>query len=350
MNGSAQPRMVHLVGSVALANEEDVFRTASEILGDHLKRIPDGETGVRGNWIGWQADVMARTPALEREPDSGKAYGLRVRYRVRSGVEASAVAFGSLGYADAALASYETFARLKDQGAVRRFTRFLVCLPTPLASVTGFLAPDARAVVEPAYEAQLLAELDRICSSIPRDQLAIQWDTAIEFGILEGVMPTHLPDPRHDIIERLVRLGNRVPEEVELGYHLCYGDANHQHFVQPKDAGLLVDVANAIGAGLRRSVNWIHLPVPRERDDTAYYTPLKNLNLHPETELYLGLVHYTDGVEGTRRRMRSAAQTIEEFGIGTECGLGRRPADTMVPLLREHREAAEAQLDGATVV
>ncbi len=342
MTPSAYQRMVHLVGSIPLANEEEVFRTASKILGDRVKRIPDGETGVRRNWIAWQADVFARVPGLELLPDSGKDYGARIRYRLRPGIEPSALAFDALGYADAALASYATFARLKADGAIRPATRFQVCLPTPLAPVTAFMALDSRGAVEPAYEAQLLAELERICAAIPHDQLALQWDTAIEFGILEGVMPTHLTDPRREIVERLVRVGDRVPDEVELGYHLCYGDASHQHFVQPRDAGLLVEVANAMCARLRRRVNWIHLPVPRERDDAAYYAPLKELKLDPETELYLGLVHYTDGVEGTRQRMTAAARTVAEFGIGTECGLGRRPAETTAPLLRLHREAAEA--------
>ena len=38
------------------------------------------------------------------------------------------------------------------------------------------------------------------------------------------------------MVERLVRLGHRVPTDIELGYHLCYGDAGHQHFVEPEDA------------------------------------------------------------------------------------------------------------------
>jgi hypothetical protein len=205
-----------------------------------------------------------------------------------------------------------------------------------------YLAPESRAAVEPAYEAQLLAELERVCGGIPHDQLAIQWDTAVEFGILEGIFPAHLTDPRRDIVERLVRLGERVPEAVELGYHRCYGDSGHRHFTQPKDTDLLVSVANAACAGLGRRVDWIHLPVPRERDDAAYFAPLQGLALHAGTDLYLGLVHYTDGLEGTRRRMATAAQVVEDFGIGTECGLGRRPAETVVPLLRLHREAAEA--------
>lgn len=340
MTAQTARRPVLLVGSVPLADEEAVFRTASAILGEQIARIPDGETGVRSNWIGWQSAVFARTPTLERMPDSGKDYGVPIRYRLRPGVAADVVAFDNLGYADAALASYRTFARLKEEGTIRPATRFQVCLPTPLAPITAFLAPESRAAVEPAYEARMLAELDAICAGIPHDRLAIQWDTAIEFGILEGVMPTHLADPRRDILDRLVRVGERVPVDVEMGYHLCYGDAGHRHFVQPEDAANLVAVANALSARIRRPINWIHMPVPRERDDAAFFAPLADLALHPETELYLGLVHYTDGVEGARKRIEAARRFAPAFGVATECGLGRRPPETVAPLMEIHRDVA----------
>jgi hypothetical protein len=48
------------------------------------------------------------------------------------------------------------------------------------------------------------------------------------------------------------------------------------------------------------------MPVLRNRNDDAYFAPLRRLTPHPETELYLGLVHFTDGVEGTRRRIATA--------------------------------------------
>src|SRR2546430_3323840 len=54
-----------------------------------------------------------------------------------------------------------------------------------------------------------------------------------------------------------------------------------------------------------------HLPVPRDRTDPAYYAPLAALRLRPETELYLGLVHATDGVEGSARRMEVARRSEE---------------------------------------
>jgi len=60
--------------------------------------------------------------------------------------------------------------------------------------------------------------------------MAIQWHVAVEFALLEGEA---LSDPgRHSraIVERLIRIGERVPVGVELGYHLCYSDAGHKHF------------------------------------------------------------------------------------------------------------------------
>ena len=206
---------------------------------------------------------------------------------------------------------------------------------------SAFVVPEDQAEVEPVYEAALLNELARITAAIPQGELSIQWDTAVEFAILEGVMPTFLADSKADILERLIRLGNRVPVPAELGYHLCYGDAGHKHFKEPEDTDKLVEVANALSAGIRRPINWIHLPVPRNRVDAAYYGPLRHLRLHPETELSLGVVHVTDGVEGTLTRIKAAQQCVAEFGVATECGLGRRPPDPIPVLLRIHSQVTE---------
>jgi hypothetical protein len=195
--------------------------------------------------------------------------------------------------------------------------------------------------VEPVYEATMLTELDSITSTIRQDELAIQWDTAVEFTILEGVMPTFMAGSKAEILEWFRRLGNRVPAPAEMGYHLCYGDAGHKHFKEPEDTGKLVEVANAIGAAIRRPINWIHMPVPRNRSDAAYYAPLRHVRLHSETELYLGLVHFTDGVEGTLKRIKAAQQFVTDFGVATECGFGRRPPDTIPELLRIHSQVAE---------
>jgi hypothetical protein len=340
-NPERQPSGALLIGSVPLGSAAEAFRTASSILGDRLLRIPDGETGDRSNWIAWQAKVIEKNPCFELVPQEATEYaGLRP-FRLRPKIAVDEIKFGPLGYADAAKSSYAKFAQMKAEGLIPAHCRFQISLPTPLAPMTAYITDEDRAAVEPLYEAQLLSELAEMVRAIPEDELAIQWDVAVEFGILEGVFwKAHFSDPEGGIIERLVRLCDAVPGKVEVGYHLCYGDSGHQHFKQPKDAAMMVLVANRVAADGRRKINWMHLPVPRNRTDDAFYAPLRHLTLHPETELYLGLVHYTDGVEGTRKRIEIAQRAVPSFGVATECGMGRRPPETVPDLMRIHAEVA----------
>ncbi|MGH7354006.1 MAG: class I SAM-dependent methyltransferase [Candidatus Rokuibacteriota bacterium] len=319
-----------------LASAEVVFRTVAVELGDRVRRIPDGETGPRSDWIVWQLPVFTTLGQLEVVPPGPNSWRPLPRVRLGEGVRPESVTFGALGYADAASASYRVFARLKRDGLVPVACRFQVCLPTPLAPISAFVVPDHQGLLEPIYEAQLLGELRTILQDVPHDQLAIQWDTNFEFGMLEGVFPVWFDDVKGGILERLLRLSRHVPPDVQLGYHFCYGDVQHRHFKEPADAGKPVDIANALAASLGRPLNWIHLPVPRDRVDEAYYAPLRELRLRPETELYLGLIHHTDGAEGTARRMEVARRFVSGFGIATECGWGRRPPATIPELLRIH--------------
>ena len=50
---------VYLVGSVPMADAEQVFETVSAAFGSELKRIPDGETGDRADWITWLKPVFS---------------------------------------------------------------------------------------------------------------------------------------------------------------------------------------------------------------------------------------------------------------------------------------------------
>jgi hypothetical protein len=148
-------------------------------------------------------------------------------------------------------------------------------------------------------------------------------------------------DAGGELTWRITELGNMVPATVELGFHLCYGDFGHQHFVQPKDMSVLATLAGQIVAGLRRPLDWVHMPVPRDRDDDAYFAPMRRLRLPADTELFLGLIHATDGMDGVRRRIAAAQQWVPAFGVATECGLGRRAPESIPALLRLHRAAAD---------
>jgi len=135
-------------------------------------------------------------------------------------------------------------------------------------------------------------------------------------------------------------LAMHVPAGIELLFHFCYGDSNHKHVVEPNDMGDMVDMANRLSADIKRPINLIHMPVPRDRADDAYFEPLSRLRVRPETELSLGLVHYTDGVAGTRKRLGTAEKHAARFSIATECGFGRRDPATIPELLRIHSAVA----------
>ena len=141
----------------------------------------------------------------------------------------------------------------------------------------------------------------------------------------------------------LAGLANRVPSDIDLLFHFCYGDSNHRHVVEPVDMTDMVDMATQLSALVKRPINLLHMPVPRDRSDDAYFAPLQKLKLRPETQLALGLVHHTDGIEGTKRRIAAANKFARGFAIGTECGFGRRNPETIPELLRIH--AAASALD-----
>ena len=96
-----------------------------------------------------------------------------------------------------------------------------------------------------------------------------------------------------------------MPATIELGYHLCYGSPADDHVIQLKDAGIMVEIVNAVSTGVRRPIQFFHLPVPKPRTDDAYFAPLAGLKLRPETELYLGLVH-RDDMAGNAARFAAA--------------------------------------------
>ena len=335
-------RKIHLVGSAPFGTAEEMFRTAAAHLGPNLKRLPDGEVGERDSWIKWQHARIGRSPQF-RLADVDPVYVPVPPYELVEGVmDAGAIELPDLGYAGAAIDSFETFRELTEEGVIPGDIRFQVGLPTPLSVASAYVVPASRDLFETAYARAMGGELERILAAIPAAKLAIQWEAAVEFALLEGLFPSHLGDDMPGgIADRLAGLVDLVPAGVEAGIHLCYGDSGHRHFCEPADTGHLVAVANGVSARARRSVDWIHMPVPKERDDEAYFAPLADLRLTPGCELYLGLVHMTGGIAGTRRRIAAAERVVRDFGIATECGFGRRPPDTIPDLFRQHVEAAE---------
>lgn len=331
------PGRIHFVGSIGLDSVEDVFRAVGSRYGARLARIPDGEPGPRRLWVSFQYPVLRASPYLRPDP-SGEVRPTSgfPKLCLAEGVTASEVTFGELGYAREAKGSYVDFCAARQRGEIAPGVRFQVCLPTPMGVIYAFCTRRNLLEIEEPYEAAMIAEVRRICAAIPHEDLCIQWDFCHEMIILDGQQQGHFPDERAsmaDIMARMRRLGSAVPESVEMGVHLCYGDFGARHMLEPRDAGKLVEVANELVGAFPRPMNYIHMPVPVSRADDAYFAPLERLDLNRDTELYLGLIHAADGEEGTLKRIEVARRHVEGFGVSTECGISRARKPELVRTL-----------------
>ncbi len=323
-----------LVGSANVTGAEELFRLVAATSGDTVKRIPDGERGRRVNWLAAQGPFLFAAPELEAVDAGANRYGSRgqvgKRFRPRDGVDLSAVTL-DLPYVEDALESFAAFAALQDEGVLDADVRMQICIPTAMATCLALIDPEAQRAMLAVMERTVGEQVRRIAAELPHDRIAFQWDVASEFMHME--LAGAATFPQEEIVAALVRLADLVPDDIAVGYHLCYGDAppepgaKGKHFVEPSDAGLLVEIANAIAAGARRPVEWIHMPVPINRSDEAYFAPLAELRLPPQTRLFLGLVHEEDGMEGAQRRVAAALPYVSGFGVATECGLQNEPRD-----------------------
>ena len=338
----------HLVGSVPLPDAETVFRTVSEAWGPHLRRISDGETGRRGRWIWFQREMLEQHPAMEPDLDEppyalyqwdGQLLRETSYIRFRADVDPTSVDFPT-GYAEAALESFDLYTRLQDDGVIPADVRFQVSLPTPMATAYMYVSPSARDAYIPAYERSLLSAVDELLVSTPHHRLSIQWDVCQEVLLFENYFPHRPADYKELIFGELARLGDVIPEAVDLGYHLCYGSPRDEHLVMPQDMAVLVEIANAVAASLGRRLDFVHMPVPKDRTDREYFLPLKGLRLPGETELVLGLIHYDDAA-GDRARIDAARGFFSWFGVASECGWGRTDPARVPGLLESHRRAVE---------
>ncbi len=340
---------LHLIGSVPLETSEQVFRTLSKVLGPWLKRMPDGETGERSRWVYFQGQMLRAHPDMEIDPTvppykfvqwDGKVVREIDQVRFKPGVDPSKVVFET-GYDRAASASYEIFKRLQASGAIAKHTRFQVSLPTPHSSGYLYVSGPARQTYFDVYERCLKAALANIVKAIPAADLAIQWDVCQEVLAFEDYFKDRPADYKKQTFDMLGRLGDAVPAGVELRYHLCYGSPADEHLVQPKDSGVLVEMMEGVTAATKRSIDFFHIPVPKDRTDSAFYAPLKNWKRPKGTILYLGLLHFDDDA-GDKARIAMARRHTTDIGISAECGWGRTEPGRLPGLLAGHRSAAEA--------
>jgi hypothetical protein len=339
--------LLYFAGSVPLPDSNAVFHALNDEVGQFLRRMPDGETGERTLWIKFQQQMLLEHPAIERDEAQPplpvkQADGTVHRHiqplRLKPSANIEAVEFDT-GYDRAALASYGTFRALRQAGTIAPDVRLQVALPTPMATGLMYVSPTGREDYLRAYERSLLKALQGILGAIPHAELSIQFDVCQEVLLFEDYFPLREDNYRTSVFQQFGRLGAAVPDDVELGFHLCYGSPGDQPLLRLADARALAELMKGITDFVPRSVEFIHIPVPRQAD-ASFYEPLQGWRRPPQTRLYLGLLQFDDEI-GNRARIDVARRAIGEFGVGAECGFGRTDPARVPTILAGHRAAAQ---------
>ena len=368
-------RRVALIGGIPSDSPAEVFDLVGKKLNGLVSRLPDGEQNSRGGWFEYQDQVFEAADTLERAsegialnllpPDvlqerhpelvkarpelidnvqrlfkffqQGAAEGaapaspLLHPFQLKSGVRPDEVKLGELGALKIELESHAEFKKAQERGSLREDARYIACFPTPYTYLPIVMKMDAAEAVLPEYERALGRELAMIADAIPPHELTIQFDVCDFVSVrLEYPDPEQLtlpmmldvaPRTADQVVASLARIAQSIPDGVEVGMHFCYGSPGNMHLFEPRDTAVMVDFANRLHKGLGHPLAYIHMPVPKERDDTEYFAPLRNLDIG-DAELYLGLAHPADGLDGAKRRVGAASGFVDGFGIATECGWG----------------------------
>ena len=330
--------VIHMVGSIPLDDAETVFRTLGQRVGHYAERIPDGETGRRQRWISFVMDQLKANPAFEVDqslpPFQFTQYDGTVVYEIsrltiKDGVDPKSITFDT-GYADDAIRNFATFDRLQKAGDIPAGIKYQIDMATPLAITYNFMVPAVYEVFIEIYTDHLAAEFARIQETLPHDRISYQWDVCQEVLMWEGYY-NQVPGYKEQIFSVLGRIGDMVPDDIDLGYHLCYGSPKDEHMILPEDMTNLVDMANGIVKAVSRPVQYIHMPVPKDSNEDAFFEPLTGLEMG-ETRLYLGLVHAGDGA-GSAAKLATARKYATVSGVATECGMGRGDPGIFEPAL-----------------
>ena len=171
----AHKPIVHFVGSIPLPDAETVFRTLAAATGPHLKRLPDGETGIRKTWIRFLQQVLADNPAIEVASDvppfkftqwDGKLLREIPRLRVKPGARLDPATVKT-GYADMAIESWRLFDRLQQEGIIPAGVKFQISLPTPIAPTYNNMVPADR----PARYHKSDTRTDILGALVPREDV-----------------------------------------------------------------------------------------------------------------------------------------------------------------------------------
>jgi hypothetical protein len=192
-----------------------------------------------------------------------------------------------------------------------------------------------------AYEDAARREVDAILENVPAKDVLVLWDVCVEILDLEGALPWM---PQEGAMQRsaegAANIVAKIPTDVAVGYHLCYGTLPRWPMVELRTIGTQVTLANALIERSGRPIEVLHLVIPKSPTE-IFFNGAEHLKANG-TDLYLGLIHKDDSIEDNLARVRMARKFFPSFGTSYVCGFGRRSVEDTKRLLSRHRDVAAA--------
>lgn len=322
-------RRAHLVGSLPGGSAAEAMGTAMDLVGPHLSSLPDGETGIRRNWIISIIDGLRSHPDLELAEDGDWSdYDRTPTLKVRRGHRLLGASL-DFGHVAAVEASRPAFERICEE-RTRPDLDFLVGIPGDLDMALFALGPVGGLRHRRAFTEATVAEIAAI-HRLLGDTAIFQLEVPAELTALG-----RLPGPARAGMARLLGRGVAAlaagsPPGARFGLHLCLGDMNHKAYGRLRDTRPLVQLTNAVLAAwpAGRPLEFVHAPLAHADEPpstaAAFYGPLTGLRLPEHTRFVAGFAHEDQPLAVQRELLATIERYVgRPVDVATSCGLGRR--------------------------
>lgn len=320
-------RRAHLVGSLPGPDPRTAMTTALAVLGPYLRSLPDGETGVRNNWVQAPIEGLHHHPDLELLAGRGRpGQDHRTRLRVRGGHRL----FGaSLDFGHVA-AARDTSPLFEELTAGRDDLVFQQGLPGPFDMAALTLGPAGGLRQLRAFTEATLTEIQDI-RRIAGPSTLFQIEVPLEFVLLaKAPAPARRPLARL-LARNVTTLAAAAPTGTRFAVHLCVGDQDHRALVTPSDVTPLVLLANEIVEQWPTTNPLVLLHAPLAAADqpasteASFIAPLRHLRVPADTAFAAGFAHEAQAL-GDQVQIRNRAEDLlgREVAVAAACGLGRR--------------------------
>ncbi|MGH7196415.1 MAG: hypothetical protein ACREGJ_01455 [Candidatus Saccharimonadales bacterium] len=347
MSEQSNFRTIHQVGSYPAKNEGAAITEMIDTVGPYLRSLPDGETGERQGYVMHIVEALRHSQAFEvkQEGDWSTVAG-RTILRVKDRLRAEDI---PLPYAMYAHKNWNLF-----EDTARKYGRtedlaYQVSIPSP--TTMEFIAigpagqPDLKTLFKPqtVQDARaLLRHYNAFAEATAREITNIaNWQPHRTICQIEAtaelILTTKTPEPLRPLVanimgQRIARLAMAVPEDAQLGLHLCLGSLDNRAEAAMDTLDPVVKLARAVLRAWpkdRQPLKYVHAPIATSNgpapQNERFYQPLQNLHLPDETQFYAGIVQETQPLNQQKRALWLVENKLNrQVGVAAACGLGRR--------------------------